>query len=194
MGNREELLEGAKRCLHERGYARTTARDIVDASGANLASIGYHFGSKDALLDAALIEAIGDLSDRLMQLTAGGNVHLRDSWDRVLAEFDAARPLLVAHAEAWAQIERSPALRERFAQFHAGILARGIDHAKMFRPDLDTDTLHAVSIVSGALADGMIVQSLIDPKQLPTGREIATGLRALADTLDANEPATPNQP
>ena len=30
-----------------------TARDIVAASGANLASIGYHFGSKEALLSAA---------------------------------------------------------------------------------------------------------------------------------------------
>ena len=41
MGHREDLLEGAKRCLYEKGYARTTARDIVAASGTNLASIGY---------------------------------------------------------------------------------------------------------------------------------------------------------
>lgn len=49
MGHREDLLEGAKRCLLEKGYARTTARDIGAASGTNLASIGYHYGSKEAL-------------------------------------------------------------------------------------------------------------------------------------------------
>ena len=33
MGNREALLEGAKRCLLEKGYSRTTARDIADEIG-----------------------------------------------------------------------------------------------------------------------------------------------------------------
>ncbi|MGH3648185.1 MAG: TetR/AcrR family transcriptional regulator, partial [Micromonosporaceae bacterium] len=51
MGNREALLEGAKRCFHEKGYARTTARDIAQASGVSLAAIGYHFGSKEALMN-----------------------------------------------------------------------------------------------------------------------------------------------
>ncbi|NHW87893.1 helix-turn-helix transcriptional regulator, partial [Escherichia coli] len=46
MGHRERLLAGARNCLYERGYTRTTARDIVAASDTNLASIGYHFGSK----------------------------------------------------------------------------------------------------------------------------------------------------
>src|SRR6185437_10410782 len=50
MGNREDLLEGAKRCLLEKGYRATTARDIAAASGVSLAAIGYHFGSKEALM------------------------------------------------------------------------------------------------------------------------------------------------
>src|SRR5213592_4977289 len=54
--HRDLLLEAAKRLLRDKGYARTTARDLVAASGTNLASIGYHFGSKEALLN----EAIGD--------------------------------------------------------------------------------------------------------------------------------------
>ncbi|MGW4249734.1 helix-turn-helix domain-containing protein [Nocardia sp. NPDC004722] len=42
MGTREDLLAAAKQCLATRGYARTTVRDIVAASGANLAAINYH--------------------------------------------------------------------------------------------------------------------------------------------------------
>ena len=58
MGNREDLLAGAKRCLIERGWAHTTVRDIASAAGVSHAAIGYHFGSKDALLTQALVEAV----------------------------------------------------------------------------------------------------------------------------------------
>lgn len=63
MGHREDLLEGAKRCLLAKGFARTTARDIVKESGTNLASIGYHYGSKDALLAQAYIALVEHASD-----------------------------------------------------------------------------------------------------------------------------------
>ena len=63
MGHREDLLEGAKRCLLEKGFARTTARDIVKESGTNLASIGYHYGSKDALLAQAYIALVERTTD-----------------------------------------------------------------------------------------------------------------------------------
>ena len=58
MGNREALIEGAKTCLMEKGYTRTTARDIATAAGVSLAAIGYHFGSKDDLLNEAMRQAL----------------------------------------------------------------------------------------------------------------------------------------
>ena len=66
MGNREALIEGAKTCLMEKGYNRTTARDIATAAGVSLAAIGYHFGSKD------------DLMNEAMPLKVGNKVDLRD--------------------------------------------------------------------------------------------------------------------
>src|SRR6185437_14594009 len=72
MGHREDLLEGAKRCLLEKGYAGTTARDIVAASGANLASIGYHYGSKDALMRQAIIASSEEWGTGVAQVPAGG--------------------------------------------------------------------------------------------------------------------------
>ncbi|MEN1888177.1 TetR/AcrR family transcriptional regulator [Streptomyces mirabilis] len=64
MGHREDLLEGAKRCLLEKGFVRTTARDIVKESGTNLASIGYHYGSKDALLTQAFVELVQEWGEK----------------------------------------------------------------------------------------------------------------------------------
>src|ERR1700728_2233990 len=68
MGNREDLIAGAKRCLLEKGYAATTARDIASASGVSLAAIGYHFGSKDALMNQAVYDSVGDWADEMQRI------------------------------------------------------------------------------------------------------------------------------
>jgi AcrR family transcriptional regulator len=53
--NRAELLEGTLRCLERLPPAQLTARAIAAESGANLASIAYHFGSKDDLVTEAVV-------------------------------------------------------------------------------------------------------------------------------------------
>jgi AcrR family transcriptional regulator len=56
--NRANLLEGTLRCLERLPPERVTARAIAAESGANLASIAYHFGSKDTLVTEAVIEGL----------------------------------------------------------------------------------------------------------------------------------------
>src|SRR5215831_19031374 len=58
VGHREDLLAAARRLLETKGFARITVRDLVAESGTSLASIGYHFGSKEGLLN----EVIGTVS------------------------------------------------------------------------------------------------------------------------------------
>ena len=76
MGNREELMQAAKRCLNERGYSQTSARDIASEAGVSTAAIGYHYGTKDALLMEALLEALAEwgavLGKKLVAPTAPG--------------------------------------------------------------------------------------------------------------------------
>lgn len=66
------LREAAEDLLLEKGQAATTLRDITDRAGANVASVSYHFGSKDALLGevfgAVLGEATGIQQARLEAL------------------------------------------------------------------------------------------------------------------------------
>ena len=56
--NRSALIEGTLRCLERLPPERVTARAIAEESGANLASIAYHFGSKDNLVTTAVIAGL----------------------------------------------------------------------------------------------------------------------------------------
>lgn len=184
MGHREDLLEGAKRCLYEKGYARTTARDIVAASGTNLGSIGYHYGSTQALMNAAMLGAMQDWGDAVAAaLAAGGDTgedRLTGFWRRVIGTIDTHRQLWLASIEAVLQGEHAPDLR---AQMAAGLEdgRSGMAALVTGRPEdtLDDETVHSIGSVQMALMSGVMVQWLVDPEHAPRPEQIAAGLRAL---------------
>ena len=100
MGNREALMLAAKRCLNERGYSQTSARDIASEAGVSKAAIGYHYGTKDALLMEALLEALGEwgaaLGEKLVAPTAPGTTagdRFTQNWERVIPTFATDRAL-----------------------------------------------------------------------------------------------------
>jgi AcrR family transcriptional regulator len=72
--NRSNLIEGTLRCLERLPPERVTARAIAAESGANLASIAYHFGSKDNLVTEAVIEGLdrwlGEIEAALRELAS----------------------------------------------------------------------------------------------------------------------------
>jgi AcrR family transcriptional regulator len=55
---RQRLLEAARLLLADRDEDAVALRDITEAAGANVASVSYHFGSKEALCRVAIEEAI----------------------------------------------------------------------------------------------------------------------------------------
>ncbi|MEU3502787.1 helix-turn-helix domain-containing protein, partial [Streptomyces hundungensis] len=103
MGHREDLLEGAKRCLLDKGFVRTTSRDIVKESGTNLASIGYHYGSKDGLLAEAyisLVEGVSDAFDATPAATEtapGSLERFQEVWTNIIATMAQPGGTAVGH-------------------------------------------------------------------------------------------------
>lgn len=196
MGNREKLLAGAKRCLYEKGYARTTARDVAAAAGVSLAAIGYHFGSLEALLNAAMIQAIDEWGQELgrtlaadadTDAAAGPLERFEASWARVIASFEAHRQLWVATFEVFAQIEHAPEVR----RFLADAIQQGrLGLASLFQGiDAERDERGAWAVGSfyQALLSGVMVQWLADPERAPSGRDLADALRTImADTSREN--------
>jgi AcrR family transcriptional regulator len=56
---RERLLHTALRLFAEKGFAKTSTREIAQAAEVNIASISYYFGDKAGLYRAAFTEPMG---------------------------------------------------------------------------------------------------------------------------------------
>src|SRR5215813_13307207 len=120
MGNREDLLAGALECLKTKGWARTTVRDIAAAAGVNHAAIGYHFGSREALLIEAFtqaIEAWGAETEAAVRTAVAAGAGPREQyeafWRQVIASYDSNRWLWLATIEAARSEEHTSELQSR---------------------------------------------------------------------------------
>jgi AcrR family transcriptional regulator len=177
--HRERLLEAAIECLQTKGYARTTARDLVEASDTNLASIGYYFDSKEHLLNVAVTEAFQRWLKPLVALAAEpGPATPLERLGRTLAgvmgTLEENRPLITACLEAWAQLARSEDLRAEmllsYEDFRMVIAATARDaFEEIGSPQVDADSL-AVLII--ALFDGLLVQWQLDPRGSPSAAQV----------------------
>jgi AcrR family transcriptional regulator len=185
MGHRERLLAGAKHCLYEHGYAGTTARDIVAVSSTNLGSIGYHYGSMEALLTAAMMDAFEEWGAELAKLLAGGGgggplERLEAMWTRVVETFETHRPLWVASFEAFTHAQRSPELRRQLA---AGYERSREGLAALVQTGgggvVDERAARAVGSFLLALQAGLAAQWLLDPEHAPSAADMAEALRTL---------------
>ena len=191
MGNREDLIAGAKRCLLDKGYAHTTARDIAAASGVSLAAIGYHFGSKDALLNQAVYELIGEWSEQLEHTLAGEGALAGEPLQRFQAIMERTiesfagpgRGLWAAQLELISLLEQSSELRE----FLAGVqsdAATGL--AGMFLgidPATDPQSARTAGTVLHAMFIGIMVKWFMAPAEALSARELTDGLRVISERM-----------
>jgi AcrR family transcriptional regulator len=183
--HRAQLLRGAIACLRDKGYARTTARDIAAASGSNLGSIGYHFGSKEALLNEAIREGFSEWTSQLAAIAfaeegATPIERARLSWIAMTDTFADHRPLIVAFAEALAQSVRSDELRAQLADIYEESRAdvSRLVEASLPEAGVADDHVRAVASFMIAVCDGLMLQWLVDPKRAPSGADLTAGLEA----------------
>ena len=186
--NRSGLIEGTLRCLERLPPERVTARAIADESGANLASITYHFGSKDELVTEAVIAGLdrwlAQIARRLDELDA------RAPEDRFRAAFAVvadsrrhheglARTFLGAMAKASHDERVRELLTEGFRRTRgevATVLGLGTDAAGR----------DAAGLVL-ALFNGLLFQSLVDPGLAIEGRRMTRAQARLRGVMPPRE-------
>jgi AcrR family transcriptional regulator len=186
MSHKDALLEAARDLILEKGFAATRARDLVAASDTNLGSIGYHFGSREALLS----QAMESLFDEWTELLASAAFSEQEAppleratalWKGTLASLDEHRPLIRAFIEALAHAERSPEFREQMRD-HYRRSRRAV--ARLVEAALGPDAVAKgadpmlVALFVIAVFDGLAIQSRIAPEDTPTGEDLVNALRA----------------
>ncbi|TCO42558.1 TetR family transcriptional regulator [Kribbella antiqua] len=182
MGNREALIQGAKQCLFEKGFTRTTARDIATAAGVSLAAIGYHFGSTEALLSQALFAAVEEWGGRLSQAMAAGGDPAA-IWDGVIESVRSDRAMWTVQYELVGQIDRAEQLRtfltesQRYARSELG---------ELFGSSAEGEEQRLLAGLYQAILGGLVMQWLIDPENAPSGADIVAAL-SLAARRGASE-------
>jgi AcrR family transcriptional regulator len=162
--NRSNLIEGTLRCLERLPPERITARAIAEESGANLASIGYHFGSKDNLVTQAVIEGL----DRWLDEVAAGLGDLASAepairYRRAGEVIETSRRRHTGLARnflgALAKAQHDPRVREILA---AGFRRTRPEVAALLGLGSDQAGEDAGGLVL-ALFNGLLFQALLDP-------------------------------
>ncbi|NUR89730.1 MAG: TetR/AcrR family transcriptional regulator [Nonomuraea sp.] len=174
MSAKDKLLLAARECLLSRGYAHTTVRDLVAASGANQASINYHFGSKEQLLTRALRDLNtewGELLFAVLDGGPGGPGGEEALWGRIIDSIRANRALWYVNFESVSSTRQDEEIRGMIAEGQA--VAR-VSLARAFAglgPDDDQDAVMAAGSRYLALLVGLASQWLTDPDHAPTAAQ-----------------------
>lgn len=67
----QKILDAAEMLFAEHGFGEVSVRQVVQKAEVNVASIHYHFGSKEALIEAVLSRRLTPLNAERLQLLEG---------------------------------------------------------------------------------------------------------------------------
>jgi AcrR family transcriptional regulator len=182
--NRHVLLEGALRCVERLPPERVTARAIASESGANIASIAYHFGSKDELVTEAVIagldrwlasiaQSLGELDELQPAARLGRASAVIDATRQ--RHLGLARNFLGALARAQHEPRIQQLLSEGFRSTRprvAELLGLGEDRAGRDAAGL----LHS-------MFTGLLFQTLLDPDLAIEGKRMSQAQARLRTAL-----------
>lgn len=186
--SRAQLIAGTLRCLENLPPERITARAIARESSANLASIAYHFGSKDDLVTEAVIEGL----DRWLAEVAAG-----------LEELSVEAPPL-RYQRAYEVIEATHQRHVGLARNFVGALAKAQHDERVrellaagfrrTRPNIasllglgDDETGEDAGALVLALFYGLLLQELLDPGLTIAGDRMTRAQSRLRTVLPASE-------
>jgi AcrR family transcriptional regulator len=197
------LLDAAKQLVGERGYAATSVRELAAAAGTNIAAVNYHFGSREKLLNRAVLEYFLEWSDRVTEVDVDPDAEpLAQLAARARAMVDdlpAAQPAFVVFLEALLQARRSPELHRQLSEHYAEQRRRAMRSVAASNSGRDLPPRFQEVLASYILAvvDGLQLQALLDPQAIPTGEELAVlyeGLAASARADSAPNPGSASPP
>jgi AcrR family transcriptional regulator len=194
------LLEAAKRLILERGYAGASVRELTAAAGANLGAVNYHFGSREKLLNEAMLDFFTEWGGRVGDVDVDAEAEPLKQFaerSRPLVEgIPDAQPAFVMALEALLQSRRSPELHTQFVEHYARLRQMAIESmaATPRGRELPPRYLEVAASYIIAVVDGLQLQALLDPTAIPTADELAFFYESLAAAARAAGQPSTEQP
>lgn len=196
---REQILDASLRLFSEKGFARTSVRDIAQAAGITDAAIYYHFASKRDLFEA-LIDERGFTAalDQLEQAEVNVgpveaiNVLAVNALAFVYQNRDLMKVLMVeAMSGDPVATEEYDILARRWKRAEARILREYVERGLIRTVDVDELASQLVMSVIGTLAD-----FLMSPLQPPPdgsvppelNRHVQVAMEHIVEGIIAREP------
>ncbi|MEJ6570948.1 MAG: TetR/AcrR family transcriptional regulator [Akkermansiaceae bacterium] len=68
VDTREQILEAAWNLFAERGFEDVSVRDVTNSAGVNLASVSYHFGGKEGLIQETVKRCMNPINEYRIKL------------------------------------------------------------------------------------------------------------------------------
>jgi AcrR family transcriptional regulator len=186
--NRAALLEGTLRCLERLPPERVTARAIAEESGANLASIAYHFGSKDELVSEAAIAGLDrwlEEIEAVLGRKAPDDPGARFERAAEAAELSRRRHLGLArnYLTALAKAQHDPRIRRSLAK---GFADARPSVAEVLGLGEDEAALDAAGLAL-ALFHGLMIQVLLDSRLAIDGERMRRAQRRLVTAMPGGD-------
>lgn len=166
---RDALLLATRATIAEGGLGAVTAREVAGRAQANLASIGYHFGSKDALVAQALVDDVTELVEPVLELLepSGEPVERAAAAITMLNQIlDASTTRIPTYLAALSQAPHDAEVRDRLAALFAEVRERlAVNIAEQAGaqqlPDWVDPTAMAALVV--AVVQGVVVSAALEP-------------------------------
>ena len=178
---REEIIEAFLKVFSEKGYEKSTVREIAQAAGCNHRMLNHYFTTKEALVVAAVEDFIDSYAPGLEQEISrysSPTYKMRAFFDWFMSaeSFDIAQ--IRAWVQAWSLTRDHPAILEAFQSWYgrlrgiiADIVCEGIEAGEF--KDVDPNTFAELVLES---SEGAAVLAILDRED--TTRESVAKARA----------------
>jgi AcrR family transcriptional regulator len=169
-------------------------RELAAASGTNLGAVNYHFGSRENLLNQAILEFFLEWGERVGEADVDpAATPLEQLAARARPMVDGiaeAQPPFVMFLEGVLQSRHAPELKEQLAAHYAEQRSRAGERiaASLAGGALSARMVEVAASYMLAVADGMQLQALLEPAAIPTGEELAAFYEGLAAAARAAAP------
>jgi AcrR family transcriptional regulator len=161
-----------------------TAREITGRASANLASIPYHFGSKDALVAEALVVETRELVAPVLDLLSSDRPAAERATEAIVLLndlFERSRGQVPVYLAALSASPHSPAVAAGLSTLWSEVRTALADDVAR---QLEARTLpgwvdpQAMAALILSLVNGVVVASVVDPEG-PDHRAVATQFLSL---------------